>query len=237
MARDIQTKILTKLLSSKGLRYRDIRPPKTSNDLYNYHLQFLVNKGLVVKNSELYSLTITGKSHVETIHPLDPLGKTSDLFRLNVLLFVFKKQGNQIQILNQTRKRQPYYGDKGILGGTIVPGENIIDAARRKLKEETGLTAEFKLNGCIRKIRQLENDLFSDILYFLCLAHNPFGNLQSDNKFGKNYWVSLDVGITNEKRSTQGGKAVVDYLKSFKSEGLQTTTFFFREEKQNIKRV
>ncbi len=43
--RNIQNAILAKIRIENGLRYRDARPDDEDieNDLYNYHLQMLVN--------------------------------------------------------------------------------------------------------------------------------------------------------------------------------------------------
>ena len=50
---DVQKKILIKLLSSDQLKYSKIKPNNIANDLFNYHLQFLLKKGLI-KKTESY---------------------------------------------------------------------------------------------------------------------------------------------------------------------------------------
>lgn len=54
--RDIQSEILSKLLTAETLRYSEARPENVESDLYNYHLKFLIQKGLVEKNDNGYSL-------------------------------------------------------------------------------------------------------------------------------------------------------------------------------------
>ena len=41
----IQNHILSRLKNAKSLRYSEMQPGAIPNDLYNYHLQFLVKKG------------------------------------------------------------------------------------------------------------------------------------------------------------------------------------------------
>ncbi len=87
----------------------------------------MIKDGSVIKKDELYFLTDNGKKYVEDIQPLDPLGNISELFRVNVLCGVIRKNKGKIEILNQFRKRHPYYGDIGIIGGVVRKGELITD--------------------------------------------------------------------------------------------------------------
>ena len=177
--RDIQLHILTRLLSALSLRYTEARPLDTPNDLYNYHLQFLVKKGLVKKEKNKYSLTAAGIKYVAETRPLSPSGIEPDRFKVNVWTIVFKKEKGKLMVLNQLRRRHPFYGETGIMGGSVKKGESIAMAAKRKLREETGLEADFKLVGVVRKmIFQNGNELFSDILFYVCISHTSSGDLR-----------------------------------------------------------
>lgn len=56
------------------------------------------------------------------------------------------------------------------MGGTIVKGESYTDGAARKLEQETGLVAQFKLVGFERRQLFKEDKLFSDVLFPICYA-------------------------------------------------------------------
>jgi ADP-ribose pyrophosphatase YjhB (NUDIX family) len=230
----IQIHILKNLLSADlGLRYRDMKLPEIENDLYNYHLQYLLKEELIKKNDSLYFITDKGKKFVEDILPIDPLGQTSDLFRINVLCAVIRKNNGKIEILNQLRKRHPYYGDTGIIGGAVKKGEKIIDAANRKLFDETGLNADFKFVGTIRIFRfKSENELFTDILFHLCFAENFHGELKESTEFGDNFWLDLDSSIKVERESVMGSDKLGEILELLRTQDFSTIPMFYTEEKK-----
>lgn len=233
----IKKEILIRFIKSpEGLRYRDAKKFEWENDLYNYHLQSLVKENLIEKTGYKYFLTNKGKKFVEVEFPLDPIGINADLFRINVLCIVVKTLENKtFQVLNQKRKRTPYAGDIGIIGGAVLQGELIVDAAKRKLMLETGLEADFKHISTVRKLRYSSNqELFSDIEFHICLSLNPSGNLVEDNAYGFNYFVDIDKGIENELSSIMGSKSVAEILKQLKVVNFTSIPFQFFEEKKII---
>ena len=147
----IQNHILSRLKNAKSLCYSDIQPEKIPNDLYNYHLQFLVKKGLVVKSDDGYFLSEIGIKHVAD--PYSTNDAITSLFKINVITIVSRVNNKKIEILNQIRKSNPSYGKVGVMGGVVLKGELIEPAATRKLKQETGLEANFKLIGCAVSIQ------------------------------------------------------------------------------------
>jgi ADP-ribose pyrophosphatase YjhB (NUDIX family)/predicted transcriptional regulator len=229
---DIQIHILTQLLKSKnGLRYRDMKPTAVENDLYNYHLKYLVKSGLAVKDNDTYSLTDAGKQFVEEISPLDPAGQTSELFRVNVLAGGLRIHDGKLEVLNQKRTCHPFYGDVGIIGGPVKKGEKIIDAARRKFEEETGLIGEFTHLGVIRKLRYTNTgDLFSDILFHICFSAECSGALIAKNEFGENFWCDLISSINNEKIAAQGSVHLTKILEQLATTPLGQFPMFYVEE-------
>lgn len=235
----IQIHILTKLLSrsgSQGLRYRDIKPYKIENDLYNYHLQYLAKENLIYKKDDLYFLSDTGKQFIEDVSPLDPAGIQYNLFRANVLACCLKKEKNKVFILNQTRLCQPFQGDTGIIGGAVHKGELIEEAAARKFKEETGLEGTFTPVGIIRKIRYTEDgNIFSDITFHVCVSNDCKGKLVEENEFGKNFWCDVKESVKYESSSKQGSKNLAQYLGKLKIPDYKSSPFFYFQEKKTLK--
>ena len=229
----VKQEILTRLLRSPGLRYRDAMPENVESDLFTYHLKHLIKQGLVEKNGDRYYLTTEGKRLVEIIHPLSPIGDISELFRVHALLVVTRAESGKPLILNQKRKRHPNYNDVGIVGGALKPGELVDDAYTRILERETGLTATFRTIGIIRKIRSINGgELFSDIFYFVGHTDSCDGELVAANEFGENCWVPFESAIINEFSSIQGGKSIAEVLSR-----LQIGTdfpFFHYEEKMIV---
>lgn len=233
--RNIQTEILTRLLQSEPLHYHEVKPSGVENDLYNYHLQFLVNKGLVEKQNGLYALTDQGKYYVNTDHPINPLGQKISKYKANVLTVVIDTSKETLMVLNQTRKRHPFYNHRGIMGGPINPGEPLLEAAKRKLAQETGLNGEFQQLGVVRTISLKANDqIFADTFFFPCLAVNPSGSLITRTPFGENYWVDIDQAIKHESTPSAPALKLAEVLIDLKRDLTHPLPFFYAEEIRKI---
>jgi predicted transcriptional regulator len=235
----IQQKILINILTSEnGLRYRDLKPENVENDLFNYHLQKLVENGLLCKEKYLYSLTEYGKYFIEEISPINPLGNVADRFKVAVLVCLLDTSTKPTKILYQIRKRQPLYGEKQIIGGPVKKGELLIEAAERKLMEETKLTANLVQVGTIRKIRYVEKgNLFSDIFYHIFLSQDFKGNLEVKNEFGENYWIGIDEAKQIEKTSSQGSKTLLKLYDRLQKDINFPLEYFFAEEISSLRNV
>ena len=232
MASNIQNQILTRLLSSQKLRYSDMKPDDITSDLFNYHLQFLVKKGLVLKEDDGYSLSTAGIKHVADEYPLNPRGEVANLFKMNVITIVSQNSKNGIQILNQVRERHPSFGKKGVMGGSVRKCEEVLDGAKRKLQEETGLSADFRVLGFERRILNVGDELFSDIIYCLCYADEVTGDLKAHTEFGINRWVSLDEALKNDEPRADSIESISKILKAIKDGGVDKIPLFFHESKQ-----
>ena len=138
---------------------------------------------------------------------IDLKGKKYSLFRFSVTVNVVKEINGKKHILVQKRKRHPYFGDTTTIAGKIKRGEKIKDAAKRKLKEETGLDIK-KINvlGLLRKIRVDEDGKFvEDVAYNVCFAKDPIGNLQESNEWGEHRWCDIDDFIEIQKKNIDYG--------------------------------
>lgn len=227
----IQNNILSKLKNAKSLRYSELMPEyKVQNDLFNYHLQFLVKKGFVDKldDSEGYSLSEIGIKHVA-----DPILSDSkvitSLFKSNVITIVSRVVDGKIEILNQLRKSNPSYGKVGVMGGVIWKGENTLIAASRKLKQETGLEAEFKLLGIERRIMYVKDELFSDLFFPIAYSSQVTGGELISTEFGENMWVSIDQAIQNESNPFDSISMITTVLKAIKAGTVEGLPFLYEE--------
>lgn len=234
-SRDLQLEILTKLLRSQaGLRFTDAKPDEIENDLYNYHLQTLIKKGYVYKDEEdKYSLTEIGKSHVNTI---DAKGRPKSFFKAAVLFSVLRNVNGKLEILAETRRRQPLYGDKGIMAGTIKPGERIVKTASRKLAEESGLVSDsFKFIGAIRKIRiNAKSEVIDDTIFHICFSEEFSGELVEHNEYGDHYWVDLDTIIQFEQEAKGGWPEMVELYQQMRTTHFSAIPMFYKEHVSRI---
>ena len=204
-----------------------MQPEKIPNDLYNYHLQFLVKKGFILKSGEGYSLSEIGIKHVADPYPTNDA--ITSLFKINVITIVSRINNKKIEILNQIRKSNPSYGKIGVMGGVVLKGELIEPAAKRKLKQETGLDADFRLIGCERRIMYKSGELFSDLMFPIAYADEYFGDLIEDSDFGHNMWVPIDEAIKNESDEFDSIKGITTVLKAIRDGSIDKLPFFMEE--------
>jgi len=233
----VQNHILTRLKNAKSLRYSEIMPEKIANDLYNYHLQFLVKKGFVLKEDDGYSLSESGVKHVADPHLEDDAIKIASLFKVNVITIVSRVVGGKIEILNQIRKSHPSYGKVGVMGGIVRKGELTVDAASRKLKAETGLDAKFRVLGVERRLMYVKDKLFSDVLFPIAYAHDCAGALLMDTEFGHNMWVPIDEAIKNDSAEFDSIWNIVPVLKAIRDGEIKDFPYFYDEAIQSGEKV
>lgn len=229
----IQNQIISKLKNAKSLRYSEIHPKGVPNDLYNYHLQFLVKKGFVDKSDDGYSLSSTGVKHVADFNPPTEDNGSVNVFKVNVLTVVSRINKGKIEILNQIRKSNPSFGKVGVMGGVVRKGESIEDAATRKLKVETGLEAAFKLVGIQRRTMYIKGELFSDVLFPIAYSDECYGELISDSEYGHNMWVNIDEAIKNDSAIFDSIKKLSEVLKAIKEGSIFKMPFFYDEDVQS----
>lgn len=227
----IQNHILSRLKNAKSLRYSQLQLDKVPNDLFNYHLQHLVKKDFVIRSTEGYSLSDRGIKHVADPYPTNDA--ITSLFKINVITIVSRVVDEKIEILNQIRGSNPSYGKVGVMGGVVLKGELIEPAATRKLKQETGLSAKFRLVGCERRIMYKSGELFSDLMFPIAYADSYDGELITDTNFGHNIWVPINQAIKNESAEFDSIKGIVKVLKAVKNGKIGKLPFFFDETIQS----
>ncbi len=229
----IQNHIVSRLKSAKMMRYRELKQKGVPNDLFNYHLQFLVKKGYLNRSDDGYSLSELGVKHVADFNPATDESGTANLFKVNVLTVLSRIHKNKIQILNQIRKSNPSYGKIGVMGGVVRKGESIEDAATRKLKVETGLEASFKIVGTQRRIMYVKDELFSDVIFPIAYSDECFGELLEDTEYGHNMWVDIDEAIKNESAEFDSIVSLKKVLKAVKDGSILKMPFFYDEDTQS----
>ena len=228
MTRTIQRDIIARLKNAEILRYAQLKPsPDIANDLYNYHLKQLIEHGLVEKIEAGYRLSPDGRRHVADVH------HTSDqadrLFKFNALLVVTRRVEGTLHILNQRRTSQPSYGIVGLPGGTILKSEPLLDGARRKLTQETGLSGSFRYLGTERRILYEGARLFSDVLFPFCLCEDTTGE-PIPTEFGENFWSPIDEAIANDSRAHDHIDYIPKVLEAIRNDTLTELQGFYHEQ-------
>lgn len=170
-----------------------------TSDHANFHIKKLLGLDYIKhapKSYGEYMLTEKGKGYANKFSPDNPT--LEDQPKISVVLWVKDEQG---RLLRQQRMQQPFYGYWTRPTGKVRRGEPILVAAARKLKEETGLTADLKVIGMEHRIDKTESGtLLQDKYLFMIEGTNPQGELMAITNKAKNYWLSEDEYATKEKR-------------------------------------
>lgn len=209
-----------------------MQPEDIPNDLFNYHLQFLVKKGYVARSADGYALAEAGVKHVADPDLATEEKTIASMFKINVITIVSRAQNGKLEILNQIRKSHPSFGKIGVMGGIVRKGEPLEVAAERKLKAETGLEANFRIVGIERRMMYQDERLFSDVVFPIAYADSYRSELREDTEFGHNMWVDIDEAIKNESASFDSIKKNADVLRAIKTGKIGTLPFFYGEDIQ-----
>lgn len=188
---DIQLKIIKALVFAKEAKFSELKTDlkDLDNNQFCFHLNALQKQNLIKKDdNNTYSLTTEGLSLSEKLDTEKM--KIKQQAKLTVYLGIINDKD---EILIYTRKKSPFYDCQGFGGGRVEYGENIGDAAKRELKEETGLDGNPEL------IKILHNKLYSketkelvvDKILFYFKIFNPTGTLISTDE-GIYEWVNIE---------------------------------------------
>ncbi len=211
---DAQLLILRELLFHPSANYAKLQKPTgLTSDHFNFHIGRLVELGLVEKVEKgTYRLTVTGKEYA---NKLDTDHNTIERQpKMAVMLFLQQEIGGEQKMLIQQRLKNPHYGFYGFPTGKVRWGETIPQAAQRELMEETGLTADFAVQGAYHEHTLLDNpsELIEDKLFFICQASNITGELRGEFEGGRNQWLTYDEFMAKDKhfKSVESELAVLN---------------------------
>lgn len=212
MLNDTQKAILSNLRFFKdGARYSDLKLPELENDLFNYHLQYLVKEGYLQKNDQKYLLTDLGKSLVTNINEEDKYVASN--YKISVYICLISKN----KVLLYKRLKHPQYGYVGLPGGKMKYGENILQAASRELLEETGLTAKMKIVGNLHQIRKdSQGKIIEDGMFYVCYANKFSGQLKPDTQEGEFFWTDIKTVGKIDKLFRPSVELILKHIKNKK---------------------
>lgn len=131
----IQKHIIDLLEHAKIARFSELRPARTDTNLFTYHLNSLVKRGLVDKTEEGYSLSVKGLSYVDQGKAQEKLSYVQP--KILTMLVVQNEEGD---VLLQKRSKQPYIDTWTLPYGRVhMNDKSIIRAAQRVAFEKLGL--------------------------------------------------------------------------------------------------
>ena len=197
---NIQMLILRELLFKPNSRFTDLNIKGLSNDHFSYHVRTLLDDGYVTKEGKAYSLTTKGKEYANRMDTDDVVIEKQP--KIAVMILAFKEEEGKEYMLIQERTKEPYFGYAGFLTGKIRYGEKVEEAARRELKEESGLEAKkIQIKKMVHDHVVLKNtgELVEDKMFYIVVINGVQGELV-DTECGKNSWITEEEFYALDKK-------------------------------------
>jgi len=186
---DFQISILRELLFKPNARFRDLKTVDVTNDHFTFHVNRLIQEGLITKSAGKYSLTPQGKEFANRMDT-DSL-QLERQAKLAVALHAVRIRNKITEYLVHHRLKEPFYGWYGSHSGKIRWGETPLDAARREFLEETGLTGDFIHKGIVHYHHfHKDGQLLEDKYFWVYKIENTKGELKEKVPEGENIWMT-----------------------------------------------
>jgi 8-oxo-dGTP pyrophosphatase MutT (NUDIX family) len=229
----VQLQILKKALFVPQAKFSELNPEGIESNLFNFHLNELIDANLIQKVDALYSLTNKGKEAANMIDT--DKNKVVKQAKISAWIAVSRKISDNTEYLIFTRLKHPFYGCKGFISGKVSYGEQTIETAKRELQEETGLIGDPQLIRITHfiVINEENSEIVEDKFMFMYHFSNPTGELKGVGEEGKYEWVqesNLATYVDKHYESVEDFLAQVQDVKDFNGEIKYTETRLVTEK-------
>jgi ADP-ribose pyrophosphatase YjhB (NUDIX family)/predicted transcriptional regulator len=190
-----QVSILHSLRYAESERFNALmHPTNLTSDTFKFHLRKLVKLGYVAKLEDgKYQLTALGKEYANGLN--EQQRTTEKQPKVSILMVIAKTNDDDETVyLLQKRSRNPFYGYWSEVHGRAEWEESFEATAKRQLKRQAGLDAEFAVHS-FRRVRDYDADsegLLEDKLFIILEASKVSGELANDYSGGTNEWLTLE---------------------------------------------
>lgn len=184
----IRRQILKRLAYDYPQTFADLHDDRVPSNKFSYHLQQLVEDGYIDKHDDGYRPTKQGEEVIARLAEEGFGAKEQPI--LGVIILVCDND----RLLVSTRKKEPFKGYTGTgPHGRVSKGEHPHAAARRILRERTGLEADdITLEGLLSVNTMREDELLYAHYHFIASCSAVSGELQEENSEFTNTWVHRD---------------------------------------------
>lgn len=159
-----------------------------SNKL-SYHLKAMVTDELLVKKDDCYILS----SKAEKLIPFFAHITGQEIGNLCIVLCaILNKDKTRIFLMN--RKKRPYKGYWGLIGGKIQIQDSIFEAAKREIKEETNLDCDvLNLNAVLHeRVKEKEEFKHAFVIFLVSLTPRKSKESEYDTDEGMVKWFDIE---------------------------------------------
>ncbi len=194
---EIQKQILKKFMYNTQLRYNEIWDKTIASNKFNYHLQQLVEEGVIEKKEDKYQLTDKGTHIISSLDGVALEEKKKPI----VCAFVMGYDEKGKKILVNIRKKQPFFNYVGIPGGKVEFGKPVEEQAKEEFLEETGLQGKLNLKLILNMatINEETKETMHHITGFFYIATELEGKLVEKNREGENMFITLEESSNYKK--------------------------------------
>lgn len=200
MFHHIQKAVLDTLATAESCRYSELKPATLDGNVFTYHLKQLLTDKYVEKDTEgNYFLTPKGKDYI--VH------RYEDRLEQAHSIFLIALRHGDAWLLRE-RKVQPLLGMVGFIHGEPIASEPLLETAKRRLKEKTGLSTDLTLlsSGLIRNMRHNQCESFSHAL--IIYGELPSSDIEiTEDATGRQCWMT-----TNEMSNAQVQPSCLDII-------------------------
>lgn len=187
----LQIIIIKTLTYKRYATFGDIRPNNVTTDLFNYHLQHLVNKKYLKishrEGKKYYCLSDKGNKLTDRID-LPSTDLINQGFSV-VILCIWKASSPKTYLIHE-RTKAPFRGYNGFIAGKVKEQETLQETANRTLAEKTDLKGKCEFKQIIHYIDYTKDHKFlRDIYYHVFEVKNPKGVLKENLKGYNIFWA------------------------------------------------
>lgn len=163
LAKKEREEIFGLFVKQQRLRFSEMEKQlKIRSNHLNYHLEKMIDAGIIEKADEHYHLTKNAEKMIPVFAHIT--GKEEG--PLSIITAVILNS-NRICLLR--REKRPYKGYWGMIGGKLRLSESIRETALREAKEETNLDCDFEKITAVLHERVKDSDVIKHaFVIFLC---------------------------------------------------------------------
>lgn len=190
----MEDKILKLFAFNSKLKFNEIEDLlKIRSNKLAYHLKNLINKNILIKGDNYYSLAENSE------HIIPYLSEKN-----HVLPVILIHLGNRENVFLYKRIKRPYKDYLSLPGGRILIGESVENAVFRLMKEKFNINAEFrKINSVsLEHVKKSNKIIHSFFLIFVSAKTKDEIKLMNIRK-NKHKIIKSDYYLLNKKLNSK----------------------------------